>query len=391
MSDETYTRRDVLKTSGALAGAGVLAGCSGGDGAADEPTETSGGEVGANGEQTDATATEGGDDGSYSVSMEPVGAVTFESVPETWVANNGSWADMGIALGQDPPAGVWLPSRYHTRYYEEIPGVSVDRESITALYQDGVSKETFYALGGDVHVMDPNFVQNRFDWSADDVAAIENQLGPFFGNSIFSTGYQWHENYRYYSLYEAFEKLAAVFQQRERFEAFAELHQSFQSSLEDVVPPESERPAVAIMWAASDEPEEFSPYLIGEGTSFKQWRDLGVRDALAETGVRDFHETRGRIDFETLLEIDPPYLLLRGQESKTREQFRDTVVAHLEDHDVASDLTAVSEGNVYRGGPLYQGPITNLVVTERAASQVYGVEEELFDRERVADIVAGDV
>jgi iron complex transport system substrate-binding protein len=58
---------------------------------------------------------------------------------------------------------------------------------------------------------------------------------------------------------------------------------------------------------------------------------------------------------------------------------------------VASDLTAASEGNVHRGGPLYQGPITNLVVTERAARQVYNIDQELFDRQRVADIVAGDV
>jgi iron complex transport system substrate-binding protein len=51
----------------------------------------------------------------------------------------------------------------------------------------------------------------------------------------------------------------------------------------------------------------------------------------------------------------------------------------------------VKDGDVYRGGPLYQGPITNLVVTERAAKQVYGVEKALFDRQRVADIVNGDL
>jgi len=369
MSDATQTRREILKGSATLAGIGALAGCA-----------------------TSGTGPDSDDDtGGYTVSMEPVGDVSFDSVPETWVANNGSWADMGIALGQDPPEGVWLPSRYHTRYHEEIPGVSVDGDGLTALYQDGVSKETFYELDGDVHVMDPNFIRNRFDWSEDDVDEIEGQVAPFFGNSIFSSGYEWHEEYRYYSLDGAFEKLAAVFQEPERYEAFAALHTEFQSTLEEVVPAEDERPAVAIMWAAGDEPEEFSPYLIGEGTSFKQWRDLGVADAIAETEVRDFHETRGRIDFETLLEIDPPYLMFRGQETKTREEFVDTVVTHLENHDVASDLTAVEEGNVHRGGPLYQGPITNLVVTERAAHQVYDVERELFDRERVADIVAGDL
>jgi iron complex transport system substrate-binding protein len=84
-------------------------------------------------------------------------------------------------------------------------------------------------------------------------------------------------------------------------------------------------------------------------------------------------------------------LLIRGQEAKTAEEFQNTVVSFMESHDVASQLTAVQNGDVYRAGPLYQGPITNLVVTERLARTLYGVEEELFDRERVADIVAGDV
>jgi iron complex transport system substrate-binding protein len=386
MSDDSRTRRDVLQRGTTLAAAGLLAGCTSSGNIAGNDGED-GGDGGNGGSDGESTTTTSG----YSVSIEPMGEVGFDAVPETWVANNGSWADMGIALGRDAPEGVWLPSRYHTQYYDGIPGVSVDGDGLTALYQDGVSKETFYTLDGDLHVMDPNFVTNRFELSQSDVGEIRNQIAPMFGNSIFSSGYEWHQDYRYYTLYEAFEKLAAVFREEERYEAFATLHDEFQSTLDDAVPPEGNRPAVAIMWAGGDEPETFSPYLIGEGTSFKQWRDLGVRDALAETDVQDFHETRGRVDFETLLDIDPPHLMFRGQEGKTEAEFRNTVVSYMEGHDVASDLTAVKEGNVHRGGPLYQGPITNLVVTERTARQVYGVEDNLFDRERVGDIVAGDI
>jgi len=397
--DSSRTRRTVLKT-GATLGTLALAGCtesasdtSGGDGSTATNTDT------ATATPTDAETAETSTDGAtetatggrYSVTMEPVGTVEFEGVPETWVANNGSWADMGIALGQEPPKGVWLTGRYHTQYYDEIPGVSVDKSDMVSLYQDGVSKERFYALDGDVHVVDPNFLMNRFNgWEQSDVDEISEQVAPFFGNSIFSGGYTWHEDYQYYTLYEAFEKLAQVFQQTERYEAFATLHDEFQSNLGDVVPAEGERPAVAIMWASGDEPAEFSPYLISQGTSFKQWRDLGVRDALAETDVQDFHENRGRIDFETLLEIDPEYVMFRGQEGKTAQQFQDTVVTYMENHEVGSQLSAVENGNVHRGGPLYQGPITNLVVTERAARQVYDVDEQLFDRQRVADIVSGE-
>jgi iron complex transport system substrate-binding protein len=371
--DTRSTRRQVLATGGALAATGPLAGCL----------------DSVSGEDDDSS---GSSDGAYSVSMEPVGEVTFDAVPETWVANNGSWADMGAALGLEPPEGLWLAGRYHTQYYDEIDGVSVDKGDMVSFFDQGVDKELYYDIDADVHVMDPNFLLNRADdWDQSDIDEIETATGPFFGNSIFSRGYPWHEDYRYYTLYEAFEKLAEAFQRTDRYEAFASLHNEFQSTLSDVVPPEDERPSVAVVWTGDDEPETFLPYVISEGTSFKQWRDLEVGDALAETDVKDFHSDRGEIDYETLLDVDPDVLLLRGQETKTADEFANTVRSFMEDHNVASSMTAVQNGDVYRGGPLYQGPITNLVLTERASRQVYGVEEQLFDRGEVADIVAGDV
>jgi len=328
----------------------------------------------------------------YSVSMAPVGAVTFESVPETWVANNGSWADMGIALGLDAPEGLWLPSRYHTNYYDDIPGVSVDTDPITQLSDDGVDKEQFYELDGDVHVIDPNFLQNRFDsWEQEDIDEVSENIAPFFGNTIFSRDYAWHESYQYYTLEEGFEKLAAVFQREDRYEAMMTERESFLEELDSVVPDtQSERPNVAVLWGG-DQPEQFYPYTIGEGTSFRQLRDLGVSDALGSSDVQDFHETRGQIDYETLLEVDPGVILVRGHENKSRSEFEDAVVSFMTEHDSASSLTAVQNGDVYRGGPLYQGPITNMVVAERQASQFYDVDGELFDRERVGDVVAGDL
>ncbi len=387
---------------GSVAIAGLLAGCSDGTG-----TGSTDGEAGTAGNESDGDGSDGdGSDGAdeeesddepaseaYAVTMEPVGSVEFDAVPETWVANNGSWADMGIALGQAPPEAVYLASRYHTQYYDEIPGLSVDKSGMASLWESELDVESFLELGeeADVFVMDPNFLLGRTsNWEREDIDQIESTGAPFFGNSIFSRGYEWHD-YEYLTLYEAFENLAEVFRERERYEAFDALHDEFQSGLDEVVPPEDERPSVAIMWPQPlDEPTAFSPYLIDEGTSFKQWRDLGVEDAFATTEVRDFHSDRGQIDYETLLEIDPDVLLLRGNEAKTAAEFRDTVVSFMEDHNVASRLTAVENGDVYRGGSLYQGPITNLVLTERAARQVYGVEEELFDRQRVADIVSGD-
>jgi iron complex transport system substrate-binding protein len=368
-ADRGLTRRDTLRYGGALLAGGALAGCAG---SAEDGT--------------------GGGDGSYTVSIEPVGEVTFDSVPETWVANNGSWADMGIALGLEPPEGIWLTRRYHTQYYDAVDGVSVDKSDMASLYQDGVGKEQFYDFDADVHVIDPNFLMNRFsDWKQEDVDEIRDTVGPFFGNCIYAQHYPWHDDYRYYTLYEAFEKLATVFQRTDRFEAFEAVHDDFESNLAPVVPGVAERPEVAVLWGVGDQPEQFYPYAIGEGTGFKHLNQLGVRDALAESDIKDFHASRAAIDLETLLNVDPEVLMLRGYEATSASEFQRTVVEFLQDHAVASELTAVQNGDVYRAGGLYQGPITYMVLTERTAAQLYGVDEQLFDRTRVANIVAGDI
>ncbi|MCU4741136.1 ABC transporter substrate-binding protein [Natronoglomus mannanivorans] len=396
------SRRGVLRASAAIAGLGVVAGCvsDDGNGSGNGDGSGNGTENGIDGNDngTDGDGNGAEDDdsddassGSYAVTMEPVGTVEFDSVPETWAANNGSWADMGIALGQEAPEAVYLTSRYHTQYYDEIPSVSVDESDTTSLWEGELDPEEFLALSEavDVFVMDPNFPVGRTDhWDESDIEQIEATGTPFFGNSIFSRDYGWHDDYEYLTLYEAFEKLSQVFQEEQRYTAFESLHDEFQDEVEAVVPPAGDRPDVAILWPAGD--GAFYPYTIDEGTSFKQWRDLGVTDALGEAGVSDFLSDRGTIDYENLLEIDPEVLLLRSHEALSAEEFREEVVAEMETHSVASDLTAVQNGDVYRGGPLYQGPIANLVLTERGAQQLYDVDEELFDRQEVSDIVDGD-
>ncbi|MEY7852083.1 ABC transporter substrate-binding protein [Natrarchaeobius sp. A-rgal3] len=381
------TRRELISAGAVIAGIGTLAGCTSQEGNEGGGTDTSTVESTTSGAEDDA---ESGLTESDAVTMEPVGTVEFDAVPETWVANNGSWADMGIALGQEPPEAVWLTERYHTQYYDEIPGVNVDKSGMVSLSDQGVDKELFYEMNADVHVIDPNFLMNRFDgWDEDDIDEIERAIAPFFGNSIFSRDYAWHDEYEYLTLYEAFGKLAEVFDEAERYQAFVEVHDEFQATLDGIVPREDDRPAVAILWPAEE--GTFFPYVVDEGTSFKQWHDLGVHDALGTADLEDFHDSRGQIDYENLLEIEPDVLLIRGNEALTEAEFQETVVAEMEDHPVASDLTPVENGEVYRGGPLYQGPITNLVVTERATRQLYDVDEELFDRARVAEIVRGEI
>jgi len=180
-----------------------------------------------------------------------------------------------------------------------------------------------------------------------------------------------------------------VFKRTDRYEAFVDIHDDFTANLAPHVPNASDAPAAAVLWGVGDNPEQYYPYIIGSGTGFKHFRDLNVRDALAETDIKDFHGSRAAIDIETLIDVDPEVLLLRGYEGKSKQAFQNTVVSFLEDNPLASQLTAVRNGDVYRAGGLYQGPITNMVLTERLGSDLYGIDEELFDRQRVVDVVNG--
>ncbi|ELZ98960.1 hypothetical protein C440_01350 [Haloferax mucosum ATCC BAA-1512] len=394
---KTLTRRNCMRYGGAVIGAGLLAGCTSDSSGSDDATETA--TTTETETETDTTTTAEADE-SYTVTMAPAGEVTFESVPESWVAYDGGYADMGVALGVgDRMTGIGGAGRYYSYVYDELPGVSIDREQIeqNQLSDGDMSKEMFYELDNDVHLMDPEMLVNWFGWKQEDVDEISKNVAPFVGNLNFRREDEWHD-YRYYTLYEAFEKMAEVFQERERYEAFKELHDEFIADIQTKLPPADERPNVLLVYAGSDQPEAFSPYRLNDkGTSKKQWHDLGVSDALAGTGVKGLSTTdRGKIDYETMLEIDPDVILLRAHERKSATEFRDTVLDFMQSHPVASELTAVQNERVYRGGYLYQGPIQNLFLTERGAQQLFpGVfgevtgDTELFDRQRVADIVTG--
>ena len=367
--DASRTRRSVLRTTALAAGGGAIAGCTGtGDGD---------NEVGG---------------GSHSVTMEPVGTVEFDEVPETWFPYTGDYADMGVALGQaDGLSAIGIRARYGAHVYDELPGVSVDKSELTELWQGSTDREVFYAVDADLHLIDPNFMINRLEWTEAYIDEIESEVAPFFGNTVFSGSYAWHD-YADYTLYEAFEKVAAVFQERERYEAFAALHDEVLEDVRSRLP--AETPDVAVLFPKSAPPEAFYPYVIGSGTQSKQWRDLEVGRALENSDVADFHETRGTVDYETLLEVDPDVIAIRQQGEVTEAEFESTVVSHMRDHEVASELRAVRNDDVIRGGMTYQGPIINLFQLERAAQDLYPDVfggERLFDREAVADIATGNL
>jgi iron complex transport system substrate-binding protein len=304
---------------------------------------------------------------------------------------------MAVALGHgDSILSMGVPSRFHTDHYGELDGVSVDTGSITKLNGDGgnIDKEVFYSLDGDLHMIDPQWLINNtaFGLKAEDIAELREQVAPFIGNSVFRRTDGWHD-YRYYSLYEAFEKIAKVYQESERFDSLKQFHDEFIASVQADLPAADSRPNALLTFAAGDQPEQFYPYRISDqGTNKKQFHDLGITDALASTGVEGLSTSdRGQIDYETMLSVNPDSILVRGHEDKSREQFESTVLAFMENHETASELSAVQDRNVFRGGPIYSGPLHNLFLTERYATGYFSdtFSGELFNRDELANIITG--
>ncbi|MEY7849966.1 ABC transporter substrate-binding protein [Natrarchaeobius sp. A-rgal3] len=380
------TRRKCVRYGGTVLGGGLLAGCTDGESRSVD-------------EQTDR---------SDEACIEPVGCRTFEEVPKTWMAPVGTWADMAIALGQRDgflPAGWYAPS-----YLYERVGIEMPAEISDPLSGTGWDKELFYELDPDVILCDPNYLHTGFPgWDESDTQELDDNVAPFFGRVIFRDfDFPVYQEYDQYTLYEAFDRLATLFRERERYDAFVAVHDGLVTAIDAKLPAEHDRPEVGLVNFSSDPAHgEFSALTIDEtGTEMKHVRDLGVRSAFTEA------ETDGTLDYEKLLEIDPETIIVHSAIQLTDDDgefsastFHDEFVAPMANHPVGSQLTAVENGNVYPGGHYLQGPIANLFQTELTARQLFPDEfgafdpdrfpdvpadQQLFDRQRVADIINGE-
>ena len=396
---EAPTRREYIKYSGAVVGGVFLAGCAGQSDSGSTPESTS------TETETD-TATEMETtigDTSYTVSMEPAGEVAFEAVPESWVTYFSTYGDMAIALGQrDGMEASVFTENWPMQFFDYLPDVNISLEDVEQIWSDGVPKEIFYEIDADVHLMDPNFIPRLDDgWDDDDFEEIQTNVGPFIGNWIRRHGFEWHD-YEYYTLYEAFERIAQVFQERERYQALKSVHDEFIAEIRAELPPRSERPEIGLMSVNDDfEQGVFSLYQVTAGNGKKQYQDLGINDAFADLAPSD----RNDADYELLFELDPDILVFHFAASHATPEVVEEKREILRNSDFGSQLSAVQNDRMYPGGTAYQGPIINLFQTEMAAKQFYpdifgewnGYEtladesNWLFDHRRVADIINGDI
>jgi iron complex transport system substrate-binding protein len=414
-TSEAPTRRDYVKYGGAVIGGGLLAGCTGEaeSGATSESTST---------DTTTETATETTDttetDASWTATMPPVGTVEFDAVPESLFDHEGFVADIATALGHGDIVDAFVFEKWPTLFYQELTGVEPDTDFDTSVYTDGsADKEVFYEVAPDIVTIDPNMMMT-WELDAADIAEIAENVAPIFGQRARGprsgdSFYQYGDGqpYPYLDLYEQTEVYGQVFQEQERASAIVAANRELIDEVTGRLPPESERPTVMVggifggdVYANVIYFEETTPEVVRDGEvrtySKKQYRELGVVNAFADASYGSPFWTT--TDGEGLLEANPDVIFVDN--GITDLGFFDEQRQKLQEDPVMSEVAAVQNERLYPGGTAVQGPIVNMFQTEMAAKQLYPEEfgqwhglgetpeeEQLFDRQRVADIVNGEV
>lgn len=409
------TRRAFARYGGAVALGGLLAGCTG-----DSQAESaSGGDDGTESSSGDGNATDSGsgdddaaEDAAYSVAMSPVGEVTFEEVPTDVVAYSPHYIDMLVAFGHEDALNAIGFNNYieGLRYFfDAFEGASLSEDGLQQLYNEGMDKELLYELDSDVHLQDPAWVTSFDGWSKADTEEIQENVGPWFANRYSREHTQppegWRDGYRYYTIWEITEKVSQVFREPERFRALKQEHETLYGHIRSNLPPQSERPTVGLVafWEGS-----FSPYKIsGPGFGKAHTRPMGARDAFADSD-KTYDENYGAsYDFEGMLEIDPDVILHNFGVTPFYDW--DSVKETVENDPVGKELTAVQNDRFYASGQSFQGPLQNLLQLEMTAKQLYpeqfgewpgyeegdsypdfSEDEQLFDHQRVAEIINGE-
>ncbi|WP_254543075.1 ABC transporter substrate-binding protein [Halomarina pelagica] len=400
---EAPTRREYVKYGGAVVGGGLLAGCTGQGEPESTPTETE--------DRTTATeqeSTETGD--SYEVCMSPVGCIEFDSIPETVVTNLWINADTLISFGEGARlTGMRTPETQVVSHYDQLPGVEIDASQLAEF--EVSNKEQYYELSPDVFHVDPTILRLWYDgWDESDVREIAENVAPFFGNEGSRTWSEssWpaDEGYEFYTLEELTEKLARIYDAEKKAQALINVREKLLADIQSSLPPESERPVVARLLFYDG---EIYPYVFnGPGFGRAHQQPMQARDAFSGL-EKVYSKSGGTIDLEALLEYDPDVMIFFGGIGYWFDAYEETK-SELENDSVGQELTAIKNERFYRGGTFDQGILLNLFQLEMTAKQLYPEqfgewpgfdeqrvlpkipeEEQLFDRQRVADIVNGDI
>lgn len=424
------TRRDMIKYGGTVITGGLLAGCAGNSGSADDPTTPSTNTKTKTSTRTDQqpeststnteTSTSPQADAqpeSWEVTMQPAGTRTFTEIPETYTVYHRGWADIMASLGQfDGLLGMQVPSTFFpTRFYERLPGIEIDLSNVMDLFSggsDSVDKEIFYEIDPDINMIDPFVATDYLGFDENSVSELEDNVAPFFGS--FMRRPQYTDKHPYYTLYEGTRRAAQVFREQERYKALKAFHDDVLGSIRERLPAAKDRPSYAYMnmnwWGSFD--EVFARKARVPGYQHKPFRDLNIKsENNAFRGEFPNGERSLTTDLEGLLEVDPEIIIWHGGFTLVggyspgwydgTMTWEGGIVETLQNDPVASEVTAIKEGRILPGNMIEVGPVTNLFNTEDIAKQLYPEEfgefrpdeydenERLFDRQELADIITG--
>jgi len=396
-----------VKYGGAVVGGSLLAGCAGRPergSTTDQQATNTASKTELEGETGSSTP-----EPNYTVELSPVGTVTLEE-PPTDVFTHFPWfPDMASALGRGETVNhLWWDGtvaglEYFTDGFEDFEVEWADEAG-----EYGFGKEQLYELDSDLHLVDPSWVTTRDDWTESDIDEVADNVGPWLGNyysSYHATPPEgWADEYEYYPLWDLFDRVATLYGERERYEALASVRDSLLGTIEEGLPSDSERPTAAYLSISEDLSAIYVLRLNAPGYFNAHTRPLGAVDAF---GDEAFEGAFKQVDMEALLEADPDAILALWTVTDTFDF--ETLTRNLAADPVGSELSAVQNGRVYPQGTRWQGPLLNLFQLEMTAKQLYpeqfgrwpadeagdaypvfGPDEQLFDHQRVADIITGD-
>jgi ABC-type Fe3+-hydroxamate transport system substrate-binding protein len=411
------TRREYVTYGGALLGSGILAGCGGSEGdSGSTPTETTavsdGAEAATAAPETAETTTVESEleprDGPYTVEMSPMGEVRFEERPERVFSVLSHHTDMALSVGRhDDLVSDYAPGYTDSlmaAFTPRLEGVEFDLSELFASWNP--PKEQLYELDSDIHLADPASVLTMGNWSQDDIAEIADNVAPWFGNTLSDQHTEppaSYSDYRYYTLWEIFGKVASALDERARYRALRSVYDDLRATVDEGLPAEGDRPSVAMVLPSTSDDSMWAYKVNAPGYHASHIRPLGTLDAMDGVDV----DNGAQVDAETLVAADPDILVILGGLVDYHDI--DGVRADLEDDPVASQVTAVQEDRVYPQGTRHQGPLVNLFQLEASAKQCYPEafgawpeddgnnvypeipeSERLFDYDRVASIIRGD-
>jgi len=328
--------------------------------------------------------------------------------PETAVSFDDQWVDHMVALGQgDKVVGLGRPDGYYTGFYDQLPGVSFDTSDVKPIWGgDAVDMELLFELDADIHHIDPlRAVDTLNGFDEDNIETIRTEVGPFLTNrgsrsNIVPGG--GNVDYEFYTLWEILSKFAEAYQVQDRSAALKSVRDEMVDHIQSNLPPESKRPSVGLALWWDGDIWVYGPNAPGFGKA--HYRPVQLEDAFPDVaGYAESNWQEGKIDAEKMLEADPD-VWIQHNAVTWADDFVNNEIPKIKDDPVLSQVTAVKNDRIYPGGTGLQGPLYNLFQVEMTAKQVYpdifgefpGVgepvpeDEQLFDRQRVADIVNGD-